>query len=148
MLCKGDKGRSTILAEPVIVDLQSHIERVKALHLRDLEEGFRERKHHVMESGLQKAVKRAAYRAGIDNGINIRVLQELMGHTDVKTTERYTHVMDINFLRKEIFKIIFFHFLKYFLPIKTLLINSHSHMELTCGVIIEGKSYRVRKVKE
>jgi site-specific recombinase XerD len=65
-----------------------------------------------MESGLQKAVKRAAHRAGIDkrvtchtlrhsfattmleNGINIRMLQELMGHADVKTTERYTHVMD------------------------------------------------------
>lgn len=65
-----------------------------------------------MESGLQKAVKRAARTAGIDkhvtchslrhsfatimleNGINSRVLQELMGHADVKTTERYTHVMD------------------------------------------------------
>jgi len=30
----------------------------------------------------------------LENGINIRVLQELMGHADVKTTERYTHVMD------------------------------------------------------
>jgi site-specific recombinase XerD len=61
---------------------------------------------------LQKAVKLAASRANIDkrvschtmrhsfattmleNGTNIRVLQELMGHADVKTTERYTHVMD------------------------------------------------------
>jgi len=72
----------------------------------------KERRHHVMESGLQKAVKRAADRAGIDkrvtchtlrhsfattmleNGINIRMLQEIMGHADVKTTELYTHVMD------------------------------------------------------
>lgn len=71
-----------------------------------------ERKHHVMESGLQKAVKIAARRAKIDkqvsthtmrhtfatrmleSGINIRVLQELLGHADVKTTEIYTHVMD------------------------------------------------------
>jgi site-specific recombinase XerD len=29
----------------------------------------------------------------LENGINIRVLQELMGHADVKTTEIYTHVM-------------------------------------------------------
>jgi integron integrase len=71
-----------------------------------------ERRHHVLQSGLQKAVKAAAKRADIDkrvtchtlrhsfattmleNGVNIRVLQELMGHADVKTTELYTHVMD------------------------------------------------------
>ncbi len=69
------------------------------------------RRHHVLESGLQKAVKTAVKRAGLtkkvgchtfrhsfathllENGVNIRVVQELMGHADVKTTEIYTHVM-------------------------------------------------------
>jgi len=69
-------------------------------------------RHHVMESGLQKAVKTAVVRAGIakratchtmrhsyathllENGVNIRMVQELMGHKDVKTTEIYTHVME------------------------------------------------------
>lgn len=79
----------------------------------------KEMRHHVLESGLQKAVKRAARNAGInkratvhtlrhsfathmlENGVNIRTLQKLLGHADVKTTEIYTHVMqkDINNLQ-------------------------------------------------
>ena len=30
----------------------------------------------------------------LENGVNIRMVQELMGHKDVKTTEIYTHVMN------------------------------------------------------
>ena len=65
----------------------------------------RETRHHVLESGLQKAVKRAAAQAGLDkkvgcqtlrhsfathmleNGVNIRVLQELLGHADAGPSE-------------------------------------------------------------
>jgi len=69
-------------------------------------------RHHVQKSGLQKAVKTAVRAAGIrkratchtlrhsyathllENGVNIRMVQELMGHASVDTTEIYTHVMD------------------------------------------------------
>lgn len=69
------------------------------------------RRHHLDESGLQKAVRRAAKAAGIvkpvgphtlrhcfathllEAGYDIRTVQELLGHKDVKTTMVYTHVM-------------------------------------------------------
>ncbi|MBW2173836.1 MAG: tyrosine-type recombinase/integrase, partial [Deltaproteobacteria bacterium] len=70
------------------------------------------RRHHISESGLQKAVKRAAVQARIDkrvtchtfrhsfathlleSGYDIRTVQELLGHKDVKTTMIYTHVLN------------------------------------------------------
>jgi site-specific recombinase XerD len=30
----------------------------------------------------------------LEDGVNIRLLQELLGHSDVRTTEIYTHVMN------------------------------------------------------
>ena len=71
-----------------------------------------ERRHHVNESGVQRAVKQAVRDSGVakpgschtlrhnfatrllEGGYDIRIVQELLGQRNVKTTMIYTHVLN------------------------------------------------------
>lgn len=147
---KGDKDRVTTFPNNLITELRNHLQRVKLLHDKDLEDGYGSvflpyalerkypnaskewnwqfvfpsknlsadprsgeiRRHHLDQSSVNKAIKRAVRQLGItkkvsahtfrhsfathllQRGTDIRTIQALLGHNDLETTMIYTHVLN------------------------------------------------------
>lgn len=112
-LGKGDKERIIPIGDIAVEWLQRYLQTVRPKLLKDQHSQYvflNAHGHHLSRQGVWKNLKAMVKSAGItknvtphtlrhsfathilENGADLRVVQELLGHSDISTTQIYTHI--------------------------------------------------------
>ncbi|WP_157844182.1 tyrosine-type recombinase/integrase, partial [Chryseobacterium sp. Leaf180] len=110
---KGNKDRVVILSDKLLQILRKYYKHYQPK--KYLFEGIADTKYS--ERSVQQILKNSVVKSGIispasvhtlrhsyathllESGIDIRIIKELLGHSNIKTTEIYTHITDVSRLK-------------------------------------------------
>ncbi|MDY0295523.1 MAG: site-specific tyrosine recombinase XerD [Acholeplasmataceae bacterium] len=110
---KGSKERMVPISDPAVVALRNYIIKGRDMFIKDKKTNYlflNQQGHRLSRQGFFKLLKKLANDAGVttecsphtlrhsfathllENGMDLRTLQSLLGHEDISTTQIYTHI--------------------------------------------------------